>query len=102
MQGSRPPWQSPEWGIAGGCSLLILASVTVCLAIGVLKLREWAWIVSIASNAVGIGCTILSLFAVKEYRVLPPVPSIVFSFACGVDGHVDARVPLAPLSQAGF
>ena len=65
-------------GIAGGCSLLILASVTVCLAIGVLKLREWAWIVSIASNAVGIGCTILSLFAIKEYRVLPPVPSIVF------------------------
>jgi hypothetical protein len=64
-------------GIAGGCSLLILASVTVCLAIGVLKLREWAWIVSIASNAVGIGCTILSLFAIKEYRVLPPVPSIV-------------------------
>jgi predicted membrane channel-forming protein YqfA (hemolysin III family) len=65
-------------GIAGGCSLLILASVTVCLAIGVLKLREWAWIVSIASNAVGIGCTILSLFATKEYRVLPLVPSIVF------------------------
>jgi hypothetical protein len=65
-------------GIAGGCSLLILATVTVCLAIGVLKLREWAWIVSIASNAVGIGCTILSLFAIKEYRVLPPVPSIVF------------------------
>jgi hypothetical protein len=65
-------------GIAGGCSLLILASVTVCLAIGVLKLREWAWIVSIASNAVGIGSTILSLFAFKEYRVLPLVPSIVF------------------------
>jgi hypothetical protein len=65
-------------GVAGECSLLILANVTVCLAIGVLKLREWAWIVSIASNAVGIGCTILSLFAIKEYRVLPPVPSIVF------------------------
>ena len=46
--------------------------------IGVLKLREWAWFISIASNAEGIGCTILSLFAIKEYRVLPPVPSIVF------------------------
>ena len=42
------------------------------------EIAEWAWIVSIASNAVGIGCTILSLFAIKEFRVLPPVPSIVF------------------------
>ena len=25
-----------------------------------------------------------------------------FSLACGVDGRVDARVPLAPPSQAGF
>jgi len=65
-------------GIAGGFSLLILASVGVCVAIGVLKLREWAWIVSIASDGVGIVCTILSLFAIKGYRVLPPFPSVVF------------------------
>ncbi len=65
-------------GIAGGFSLLILAGVAVCLAIGVLQLREWAWVASIASMAVGIVCTILSLFAIKGYRVLPPFPSVIF------------------------
>jgi hypothetical protein len=85
-------------GIAGGCSLLILASVTVGLAIGVLKLREWAWIVSIASNAVGIGCTI----RFQGVSCASACPVDRFSFACGVDGRVDARVPLDPPSQAGF
>ena len=65
-------------GMAGGFSLLILAGVGVCLAIGVLQLREWARAASIASMAVGIACTILSLFAIKGYRVLPPFPSVVF------------------------
>lgn len=65
-------------GIAGGFSLLILAGVAVCLAIGVLQLREWAWMACIASMAVGIACTILSLFAIQGYRVLPPFPSVVF------------------------
>jgi len=65
-------------GLAGGFSLLILSGVAVCLAIGVLQLREWAWVASIASMAVGIACTILSLFAIKGYRVLPPFPSVVF------------------------
>jgi hypothetical protein len=65
-------------GIAGGFSLLVLAGVAVCLAIGVLKLREWARVASIASMTVGIACTILSLFAIKGYRVLPPFPSVVF------------------------
>ncbi len=36
-----------EMGVAGGFSLLTLAGVAACLAIGVLKLREWARIVSI-------------------------------------------------------
>ena len=64
-------------GIAGGFSLLVLAGVAVCLTIGVLELREWARIVSIASIALGIGCTILSLFAFRGYAVIPAVPSVV-------------------------
>jgi hypothetical protein len=65
-------------GVAGGFSLLVLASVAACLAIGVLKLREWAWIVSIASIAVGIGCAIFSIFAFWGYRLIPVVAMIVF------------------------
>ena len=64
-------------GMAGGFSLLVLAGVAVCLTIGVLELREWARIVSIASIALGIGCTILSLFALRGYAVIPAVPSVV-------------------------
>jgi hypothetical protein len=64
-------------GVAGGFSLLVLASVTTRLAIGVLELQEWARIVSIASTAAGIGCTILSLFAFRGYVMLPVVPSVV-------------------------
>jgi hypothetical protein len=63
-------------GVAGGIALLILTGVAACLAIGVLKLCEWARIVSIASIAVGIGCTILSLFAFRGYLMIPDVPSI--------------------------
>jgi hypothetical protein len=64
-------------GIAGGTSLLILASVAACLALGVLALREWARIVSMASIAAGMGFTTLSLFVFKGYTVIPVVPSIV-------------------------
>jgi hypothetical protein len=64
-------------GMAGGFSLLVLAGVAVCLTIGVLELREWARIVSIASIALGIGCTILSLFAFRGYALIPAVPSVV-------------------------
>ncbi len=63
--------------MAGGFSLLVLSGVAVCLAIGVLELREWARIVSIASISTGIGCTILSLLRFKGYVVIPVVPSIV-------------------------
>jgi preprotein translocase subunit SecY len=64
-------------GIAGGTSLLIFAGVAACLALGVLELREWARIVSMASIAAGIGVTILSLFVFKGYMVILLVPSIV-------------------------
>lgn len=64
-------------GVAGGFSLLILAGVAACLALGVLELREWARIVSMTSIASGTGLTILSLFVFKGYMVIPIVPSIV-------------------------
>jgi hypothetical protein len=64
-------------GVAGGFSLLVLAGVAACLAIGVLELHEWARIVSIASIGVGIVCTTVSLLAFRAYPVIPVVPSIV-------------------------
>ena len=67
-------------GVAGGFSLLVMAGVAACLAIGVLKLREWARIVSIATIAVGIGCTIMSAFVFLGYRVVPLAPM----FLCDV------------------
>ena len=64
-------------GVAGGFSLLVLAGIAVCLALGVLELREWARLVSIASIAVGMGCTILSLTVFRGYVLVPAVPSLV-------------------------
>ena len=64
-------------GVAGGFSLLVLAGIAVCLALGVLDLREWARIVSIGSVAVGMGCMIVSLAVFRGYVLLPVVPSIV-------------------------
>jgi hypothetical protein len=64
-------------GVAGGFSLLVLAGTSACLAIGVLKLCEWARIVTIASIAAGVGCTIFSLFTFMGYLVIPALPMIV-------------------------
>jgi hypothetical protein len=68
-------------GAAGGFSLLVLAAAAACVAIGVLKLREWARIVSIATFGIGIVCTILSLFTVMGYLIIPAVPMILFHLA---------------------
>jgi hypothetical protein len=68
-------------GAAGGFSLLVLAAVAASVAIGVLKLREWARIVSIATFAIGIVCTIFSLFTVMGYLVIPAVPMILCHLA---------------------
>jgi hypothetical protein len=65
-------------GVAGGFSLLLLAAAAACLAIGVLELREWARIVSIACIAAGLGCTTLNLFAFRGYRMFPILPSTVW------------------------
>jgi hypothetical protein len=63
-------------GFAGGFSLLVLTAIATSLAIGVLKLREWARIVSIASIGASIAFAVLSLFAFRRYVVISVVPSI--------------------------
>jgi hypothetical protein len=63
-------------GFAGGFSLLVLAAIATSLAIGVLKLREWARIMSIASIGAGIAFAVLSLFVFRRYVVIPFIPSI--------------------------
>ena len=63
-------------GVAGGFSLLVLAGVAGCLALGVLKLREWARIVSIGCIALGIVCTILSIL--RPMRWSYPTGDFVF------------------------
>jgi hypothetical protein len=64
-------------GVAGGLSLLVFAGVASYLTLGVLKLREWARVGSIASIVAGIGFTILTLFAFRGYLMIPVVPSII-------------------------
>jgi hypothetical protein len=63
-------------GFAGGFSLLVLTAIATSLAIGVLKLREWARIMSIASIGAGIAFAVLSLVVFRRYVVIPVVPSI--------------------------
>lgn len=63
-------------GVAGGFSLLVLAGIAACLAIGVLELCEWARVLCIASITAGIGCTILSLIAFGRNAVMAIGPSI--------------------------
>jgi hypothetical protein len=84
-------------GVAGGFSLLVLAGVATSLAIGVLKLREWARIVSIAFIGAGIACTIFSLFALRGYVVIPAVPSV----ACHLLVLATAGFMIEYLSRAG-
>jgi hypothetical protein len=64
-------------GAAGGFSLLVLAGVAGCLALGVLKLREWARILSIACIAIGIVCTVVSILTFVGYPVVPLAPMIL-------------------------
>lgn len=87
-------------GAAGGFSLLILAAVAICLAIGVLKLREWARSMSIAAIAVGFACTLLSLFALRGYVVIPVLPSVVCHlFVLAADGCMVEYLSRARVKQ---
>src|ERR1700735_973226 len=84
--------------IAGGFSLLILAAVAACLAIGVFEMREWAWSVSVVSTCVGLGVTAISLFALRGYVFIPVVPSVV----CHLAVVATATWMLAYLLQPGI
>jgi len=71
-------------GAAGGFSLLVLAGVAVCIAIGVLRLREWAKLVSIAAIGIGLACTVVSIFAFAGHPVIPLFPmSLAYTLLIG-------------------
>jgi hypothetical protein len=57
--------------VAGGFSLLVLAGVAACLALGVLQLCEWARIPAISCIAAGIACTVVSILTFTGYPVVP-------------------------------
>jgi hypothetical protein len=63
--------------IGGGFSLLVLAGAAAGLALAVFKLQEWAWSASIAWIGVGTALTVISLFALRRYVLIPVGPSLV-------------------------
>ena len=74
-------------GVAGGFSLLVLAGVAGCLALGVLQLCEWARILAISCIGIGILCTIISILTFVGYPVVPLGPMIfVHSLVIGAAG----------------
>jgi hypothetical protein len=74
-------------GVAGGFSLLVLAGVAGCLALGVLQLCEWARILAIGCIGIGILCTIISILTFIGYPVVPLGPMIfVHSLVIGAAG----------------
>jgi hypothetical protein len=89
-------------GVAGGFSLLVLAGVATGLAIGVLKLREWARIVSIGAIAVGIACAIFSVFAFAGYPVIPVIPMVVAHLILMAAGAWMLRYLLRPRVRLVF
>jgi hypothetical protein len=74
-------------GVAGGFSLLVLAGVASCLALGVLRLCEWARILAITCIAVGIACAVFSIITFVGYPVVPLAPMIFsHSLVIGIAG----------------
>ena len=74
-------------GVAGGFSLVVLAGVAGCLALGVLQLCEWARILAIGCIGIGILCTIISILTFIGYPVVPLGPMIfVHSLVIGAAG----------------
>jgi hypothetical protein len=74
-------------GVAGGFSLLVLAGVAGCLALGVLQLCEWARILAISCIGIGILCTIISILTFIGYPVVPLGPMIfVHALVLGAAG----------------
>jgi hypothetical protein len=88
-------------GVAGGFSLLVLAGVASCLALGVLQLCEWARILAIGCIAVGIACAILSIVTFLGYPVVPLGPMIFsHSLVIGVAGWSIAYLARPNVKQA--
>ena len=74
-------------GVAGGFSLLVLAGVAGCLALGVLQLCEWARILAISCIGIGILCTVVSILTFIGYPVVPLGPMIfVHALVIGAAG----------------
>jgi hypothetical protein len=88
-------------GVAGGFSLLVLAGVAGCLALGVLQLCEWARILAIGCIGIGILCTIISILTFVGYPVVPLGPMIfVHSLVIGAAGWSIAYLAKPDVKQA--
>jgi hypothetical protein len=88
-------------GVAGGFSLLVLAGVAGCLALGVLQLCEWARILAISCIGIGILCTIISILTFIGYPVVPLGPMIfVHSLVIGAAGWSIAYLAKPDVKQA--
>lgn len=88
-------------GVAGGFSLLVLAGVAGCLALGVLQLCEWARILAISCIGIGILCTVISILAFIGYPVVPLGPMIfVHALVIGTAGWCIAYLAKPDVKQA--
>jgi hypothetical protein len=88
-------------GVAGGFSLLVLAGVAGCLALGVLQLCEWARILAISCIGIGILCTVVSILTFIGYPVVPLAPMIfVHSLVIGAAGWSIAYLAKPDVKQA--
>lgn len=88
-------------GVAGGFSLLVLAGVAGCLALGVLQLCEWARILAISCIGIGILCTVVSILTFVGYPVVPLGPMIfVHALVIGVAGWSIAYLAKPDVKQA--
>jgi hypothetical protein len=88
-------------GVAGGFSLVVLAGVAGCLALGVLQLCEWARILAISCIGIGILCTIISILTFIGYPVVPLGPMIfVHSLVIGAAGWSIAYLAKPDVKQA--
>lgn len=88
-------------GVAGGFSLLVLAGVAGCLALGVLQLCEWARILAISCIGIGILCMIISILTFIGYPVVPLGPMIfVHALVIGAAGWSIAYLAKPDVKQA--
>lgn len=88
-------------GMAGGFSLLVLAGVAGCLALGVLQLCEWARILAIGCIGIGILCTIISILTFIGYPVVPLGPmTFVHALVIGAAGWSIAYLFKPDVKQA--